>query len=38
MFLTYISRTYLMTYGDVRRITKYILQNVNVDHENHKLK
>ena len=37
MFLTYVSGTYLMTYGDVRCIIKYILQNVNIDHEKIKL-
>ena len=26
-----------MTYDDVRHMMKYMLQNVNVDHENNKL-
>ena len=36
MFLTYISHTYLMTYGDIWRIMNYMLQNVNIDHEKNK--
>ena len=37
MFLTHISHTYLMMYGGIRRMMKYMLQNLNVDHENNKL-